>query len=236
MRPLIISGWNYHPYWASSSPMDGSTIHVQDFPDASEYGCTIVYVSYPAFTKRRGSTGLHHGYRHRGRGLAQFGVRTDENNGLNLIFHSNYLKIFRNFWFLFKNFIDELLFDSIRAVVYECNTVDFGYKGLRYKRLSLMRDDFSGPFDKNVRNFRQLWGTFGYKGLIDPVPSGPSYPKSTVFIYIVWSSYFRVIPARSSPVAMPNRSVHRHSLGSDTSSPTPSLGYTRNPLYIEAGM
>ena len=30
-------------------------------------------------------------------------------------------------------------------------TVDFGYKGL-----SLMRDDFSGPFDQNVRNFRQL--------------------------------------------------------------------------------
>ena len=31
------------------------------------------------------------------------------------------------------------------------NTVDFGYKGL-----SLMGDDFSGPFVQNVRNFRQL--------------------------------------------------------------------------------
>ncbi|XP_074641601.1 BCAS3 microtubule associated cell migration factor-like isoform X2 [Tubulanus polymorphus] len=45
-------------------------------------------------------------------------------------------------------------------------------------------------------------------------------------------------PARSSPVAMPGaKGVHRHSVSSasDTSSPTPSLGYTRNPLYIEAG-
>ena len=30
-------------------------------------------------------------------------------------------------------------------------TVDFEYKGL-----SLMRDDFSGPFVQNVRNFRRL--------------------------------------------------------------------------------
>ena len=31
------------------------------------------------------------------------------------------------------------------------HTVDFGYKGL-----SPTRDDFSGPFVQNVRNFRQL--------------------------------------------------------------------------------
>ena len=31
------------------------------------------------------------------------------------------------------------------------NRVEFGYKGL-----SLMRDDFSGPFVQDVRNFRQL--------------------------------------------------------------------------------
>ena len=42
-----------------------------------------------------------------------------------------------------------------------------------------MRDDFSDPFVQNVRNFRQLWETFGYEGLIGPVPSGPLYPKST---------------------------------------------------------
>ena len=35
-------------------------------------------------------------------------------------------------------------------------TENFEYKGLGYKRLSLMRDDFSGPFVRNVRNFRQL--------------------------------------------------------------------------------
>ena len=28
-----------------------------------------------------------------------------------------------------------------------------------------MSDDFSGPFVLNVRNFRQLKWTFGYKGL-----------------------------------------------------------------------
>ena len=33
--------------------------------------------------------------------------------------------------------------------------VDSGYKELGYKGLSPMRDDFSGPFDENVRNLRQ---------------------------------------------------------------------------------
>ena len=60
-------------------------------------------------------------------------------------------------------------------LVYLSYTIDFKYKGL-----SLMRDDFSGPSVQNVRNFRQLYGTSGYKTLIDPVPSGPLHPKSTV--------------------------------------------------------
>ncbi|XP_064652117.1 BCAS3 microtubule associated cell migration factor-like isoform X2 [Lineus longissimus] len=42
--------------------------------------------------------------------------------------------------------------------------------------------------------------------------------------------------SRSSPVAMPGKNVHRASVSSDTSSPTPSIGgHTRHPLYIEAG-
>ena len=59
-----------------------------------------------------------------------------------------------------------------------CLYWEFKYKGLGYKGLSLMRDDFFGPFVQNVRKFRK--GTFGYEGLIDPVPSGPLYPKSAV--------------------------------------------------------
>ena len=51
-------------------------------------------------------------------------------------------------------------------------------RDLRYKGLSLMKGDFFGPFVQNVRKFRK--GTFGYEGLIDPVPSGPLYPKSAV--------------------------------------------------------
>ena len=49
----------------------------------------------------------------------------------------------------------QINYSSICVSTYSC-TVDFGYKGLGYKGLPPMRDDFSGPFVQNVRNFRQL--------------------------------------------------------------------------------
>ena len=52
-------------------------------------------------------------------------------------------------------------------------TVDFGYKGL-----SLIRDDFSGPFVKNVRNFSYK----GHSDIRDKL-NGPLYPKSTVCLW-----------------------------------------------------
>ena len=49
------------------------------------------------------------------------------------------------------------------------NTVDFGYKELSY-----IKDDFP------VRLSKMYVISVSYKGLIDPGPTGPLYPKSTV--------------------------------------------------------
>ena len=67
-----------------------------------------------------------------------------------------------------------------------CSTVNFGDKGRGYKGPSLMRDEFRSVCPKCMY-FRQ--GTFQYKGLIYPVPSGPLYPKSTI---VNWGGVVRV--------------------------------------------
>ena len=43
---------------------------------------------------------------------------------------------------------------AFTVILVKADTTDFEYKGLGYK--GLMRDNFSGPFVQNVRNFRQL--------------------------------------------------------------------------------